>query len=186
MSVSSLGHQPCKDKTAPLPLLFPEHLLQNLAQLTPGTTYFLLSRLCMLRHVQLFVTPCQAPLSMEFFREEYWEWVAISFFRGSFPPKDWTHISCLTSGFLSHLGWLLPFFFFLQILPREKEQESESQGRFTTSTCVLNSSLFRFKKHDNALGSLVAELTPPHPPPPLKVLEGKTQLYHLDVCFWGM
>jgi len=122
MSVSSLGHQPCKDKTSPLPLLFPERLLQNLAQLTPGTTYFLLSRLCMLRHVQLFVTPCQAPLSMEFFREEYWEWVAISFFRGSFPPKDWTHISCLTSGFLSHLGWLLPFFFFFKSCPGKKNK----------------------------------------------------------------
>ena len=80
-------------------------------------------------------------------------------------------------------GLATSFFFFLQILPREKEQESASHGRFTTSTCVLNNSLFHFKKHDNALGSLVAELTPPHPPPPPQGVEGKTQLYHLDVCF---
>ena len=31
---------------------------------------------------------CQAPLSMEFPRQEYWEWAAISFSRGSFGPRD--------------------------------------------------------------------------------------------------
>ena len=40
----------------------------------------------LLSHVQLFVTPWtvahQAPLSMEFYRQEYWSG-AISFFRGS-------------------------------------------------------------------------------------------------------
>ena len=33
----------------------------------------------------------QAPLSMGFFRQEYW--VAISFSRWSFRPRDWTHVS---------------------------------------------------------------------------------------------
>ena len=55
--------------------------------------------------VQLFVTlwtvACHAPLSMEFSRQESMkfskfntvEWVVISFSRGSFQPRDWTHIS---------------------------------------------------------------------------------------------
>ena len=47
--------------------------------------------------VQLFATPWteahQAPLSMEFSRQE--NWVAISSSRGSFPPRDQTPISCV-------------------------------------------------------------------------------------------
>ena len=45
-----------------------------------------------LSRVRLFVTPwtvvCQAPPSMGFFRQEYWEWVAISFSRGSSWLRD--------------------------------------------------------------------------------------------------
>ena len=41
----------------------------------------------MLCHVRLFETPWtvahQAPLSLEFLRQEYWIWVAISYARGS-------------------------------------------------------------------------------------------------------
>ena len=37
-----------------------------------------------------------APLSMEFSRQEYWEWVAISFSRGSSQPRDQTHDSCVS------------------------------------------------------------------------------------------
>ena len=50
--------------------------------------FFLLPKynfVCVLSHVQFFGTPwtvaLQAPLSMEFSRQEYWEWVAISFCR---------------------------------------------------------------------------------------------------------
>ena len=35
---------------------------------------------------------CQVPLSLGFPRQEYPEWAAISFSRGSFWPRDWTHI----------------------------------------------------------------------------------------------
>ena len=121
----------------------------------------------MLSHVQLFVTP----------------WISLpgSSVRGIFQGRT-LGVGChfllqvifLTQGLNPHLlssRWILKppglatsFFFFslsLQILPREKEQESASHGRFTASTCILNNSLFHFKKHDNALGSLVAELTPP-------------------------
>ena len=47
--------------------------------------------------VWLFATPWtaahQAPLSMGFTRQEYLEWVAISFSRGSSQPMDWICIS---------------------------------------------------------------------------------------------
>ena len=35
-----------------------------------------------------WVAACQAPLSMEFSRQEDWEWVAIPFARGSSQPRD--------------------------------------------------------------------------------------------------
>ena len=61
---------------------------------------------CMLSHSwdQLFVTPwtvtartvtCQAPLSREFFRQEYWR-VAISDSRRSSQPRDRTCVSCVS------------------------------------------------------------------------------------------
>lgn len=54
-----------------------------------------------------------------------------------------------------------PTSFFFSLNPAQgKEQESTAQSQFTTSACVLNNSLFHFKRHDNALESLVAELTP--------------------------
>ena len=38
----------------------------------------------------------QAPLSMEFPKQEYWsEWVAISSSRGSSQSRDWTQVSCV-------------------------------------------------------------------------------------------
>ena len=52
----------------------------------------------------LFVTTwtiaCQAPLPMEFFRQEYWR-VAIPFSRGSSQPRYWTQVSCITGRFLT-------------------------------------------------------------------------------------
>ena len=38
---------------------------------------------------------CQAPLSMGFSRQEYWDWVAMPSSRGSSQPRDWTSISCI-------------------------------------------------------------------------------------------
>ena len=47
------------------------------------------------------VTPwtvvCQAPLSMGFFREEYWSGLPSS--RGSSQPSDRTQVSCIAGGF---------------------------------------------------------------------------------------
>ena len=37
---------------------------------------------------------CQAPLSMGFSRQEYWSGLPSSS-RGSFPPRDWSHLLCL-------------------------------------------------------------------------------------------
>ena len=54
-------------------------------------TVWLVKEVCVC--VQLCMTLCDpmdcslpAPLSMEFSRQEYWYWVAISFFRGSSQP----------------------------------------------------------------------------------------------------
>ena len=44
----------------------------------------------------------QVPLSLGFPRQEYPEWVAISFSRGSFWPRDWTHISYIGRRILYH------------------------------------------------------------------------------------
>ena len=53
-----------------------------------------------LSHVQLSAAPGtvahQAPLSMEFSRQEYWGGFAISYSRGSSRPRDRTHISCIS------------------------------------------------------------------------------------------
>ena len=49
-------------------------------------------------HVQLFATPwtgaCQAPLFMEFSRQEYWSGLPFSSSRGSSPPRNWSCLSC--------------------------------------------------------------------------------------------
>ena len=55
--------------------------------------------------VQLFETPqtvaCQAPLSMEFSKEEYWEWVAC-LSPGDLPNRGIEPVSpALTGGFLT-------------------------------------------------------------------------------------
>ena len=49
--------------------------------------WYLCAYVCMLSYVWLFVNPwtvvCQAPLSVEFSRQDILEWVAISFLRKS-------------------------------------------------------------------------------------------------------
>ena len=65
----------------------------------------------MLSRAQLFVTLwtviCQAPLSMEFSRQEYWSGSAISFFRGFSLPRDQPGVSCTAGGFFMHYSWVL-------------------------------------------------------------------------------
>ena len=55
---------------------------------------------CSLSFVWIFVTPWtvahQAPLSMEFSKQEYWEYIAISYSRGYSQPRVWTHTSCIS------------------------------------------------------------------------------------------
>ena len=41
---------------------------------------------------------CQAPLSMGFFRQEYWSGLLL---QGSFPPSDRTCVSCTEDGFFT-------------------------------------------------------------------------------------
>ena len=55
--------------------------------------------------VWLFMTPwsiaCQAPLSMGFFRQEYWSGLPCPPPGESFLPRDRTHISCIEGGFFT-------------------------------------------------------------------------------------
>ena len=44
---------------------------------------------------------CQAPLSMESSKQEYWSWIAIPFFRGYSWPRDQTQISYITGKFFT-------------------------------------------------------------------------------------
>ena len=39
---------------------------------------------------------CQAPLSTEFSRQEYWSGLPFPTPEGSFQPKVWTHVSCIS------------------------------------------------------------------------------------------
>ena len=47
----------------------------------------------------LWTVAHQAPLSLEFPRQELLEWVTISFPRGSSWPRDQTHICCMAGRF---------------------------------------------------------------------------------------
>ena len=55
--------------------------------------------------VWLFAIPwtvaCQAPLSMQSSRQEYWRGLAILFSRGSPWPRDETQVSCVADGFFT-------------------------------------------------------------------------------------
>ena len=61
----------------------------------------LLLTVCVVSHsrVRLFAAPwtvyCQAPLFMEFSRQEYWSGLPL-FTPGDLPDSDWTHISCVS------------------------------------------------------------------------------------------
>ena len=56
-------------------------------------------------HLNLLATrwaiACRAPLTMAFFQARTLEWVAISFFRVSFWPRDRTCISCIAGRFFT-------------------------------------------------------------------------------------
>ena len=58
-----------------------------------------------LSHVQLFVIPWteahQAPLSMEFSRQEYWSGLLFPSPGESSQPRDWTQVSCLVGRFFT-------------------------------------------------------------------------------------
>ena len=60
----------------------------------------------LLSRVQLFATPmdCSPPGSFihGIFQARILKWVAISFFKGSSPPMDWTPASCIGRQILYH------------------------------------------------------------------------------------
>ena len=59
----------------------------------------------MLCYVRLFCDPVDCSLPGSSVRgtlqARIWEWVAISFSRGSSPPRDQIHISCMADGFFT-------------------------------------------------------------------------------------
>ena len=82
---------------------------------------------CVLSHVWLVATwltvALQAPLSMEFSKQEILEWVAISFSRGSSVPRSpscnsW--VSCISRQILYHLYHLGRHFHYLHSLKKKK------------------------------------------------------------------
>ena len=87
-----------RDTTVPI---IPQRLVQGL---THRWVWWWFHRLSC---VQLFVTPqtiaSQAPLSMGFPRQDFWEWVAIPFSRGSSQPRHWTRVSCIAGDLFT--GW---------------------------------------------------------------------------------
>ena len=77
---------------------------------TAGPRHTLTLTLSRFSHVRLFATPwtvaCQALLSMEISRQEYWEQVAVPSFRGPSQPRDRTRSPALQADslLLSHQG----------------------------------------------------------------------------------
>ena len=90
---------------------FSSHHGQNSAELSQVPVWFSqglwTSRILFNWHVRFCATlrtvAHQAPLSMEFSRQEYRsEWVATTFSRGSSWPKDRTPVSCIAGRFFTH------------------------------------------------------------------------------------
>ena len=79
-------------------LITNNNILMGLSQLQIKWN-FLLFYFYVLSCVQLLATPwtvaCQAPLSMEFSRQEYLKWIAISSSKESFQPRNWTWVPCI-------------------------------------------------------------------------------------------
>ena len=69
------------------------------------TIHFIITSLAESYHVWLFVTPWtvvhQAPLSMEFSRQEYWSGLPFPSPGESSPPGDWSQVSCNADRFFT-------------------------------------------------------------------------------------
>ena len=75
---------------------------------------------------------CHAPLSIEFFRLEYWEWVTISYSRGSSWPMDWTCTSCIGRRILYHWAtWEAHFRDTWELFQLEETQIDQCKFRIT-------------------------------------------------------
>ena len=58
--------------------------------------------LCVWLFVTLWTVACHAPLSMGFFRQEYWSGLPCSPSLDSSWPRDRTHVSCIAGRFFTH------------------------------------------------------------------------------------
>ena len=119
----------------------------------------------------------QAPLSLGCPRQEHWNRIVIFFSRGSFWPRDWTHVSCIAGEFFTAepLGKTLFYlkfnFFFFKISIKKKKfpaspivnMKMHHQIPFQGRTCC------------SALGSIVSR-------PPASSLQFLQGLPPLQVC----
>ena len=89
----------------------------------------------MLRYVRLFSDPVDCSLPGSSVRgtlqARTWEWVAISFPRGSSPPRDQIHISCMADGFFTTEPPGKPISTYVQ-----KKSPTISMGRYNHSLCM--------------------------------------------------
>ena len=72
---------------------------------------------------------CQAPLSMGFPREEYWSRLPFPPPRGSFPPRDRIHVSCVSC--------IAGGFFIAEPLGKPIVQGKHKEMRNDTVGCAL-------------------------------------------------
>ena len=112
---------------------------------------FLLS-VRVLSHAQLFARPrtvaCQTPLCMGILQARTLEWVAISYLRGSFRPRDQTCVSCMAGGYFTigplgkSLSTLLYFLIFFSTFHHQYDL------KVSLSMCYLPSLLHWWNLHE--------------------------------------
>ena len=87
---------------------------------------------CVLSHSVMFTSvtwwtvACQAPLSVKFSRQEYWNGLPFHSPGESSQPKDWTHFSCIAGGFFTTVPPEKTFSFHqwgLKILLKDRHQK---------------------------------------------------------------
>ena len=106
-------------------------------------------RVCVLRCVQLFailwIVAHKAPLSKGFSKQEHWEWVAISYSRGSSWPRYQSHVSCFPHWQVGSLPPTPP-----------RKPHSFSPGRITSYENGVRKDLFHFVSNGKLASSFLS------------------------------
>ena len=137
--------------------------------------------------VWLFETPltvaCQAPLSREFSRQEYWSQLPFHTpSKGSSWPRNWTHVSCVSSiagGFftMASLG-KAPFNTLPTSHPQPKDEETNSFGiLFLTIHCRTKSWVIK--------ETIIQTLALPFNTLSLSFKNGNLNTYFIGILLWN-